>query len=244
MDRREPLDLRAHRALVEDACGHEPDGLATAVCISDRFATTFAQGPPRHEFVDPDFDPARDLRDHLAGAPGHCMTRAAQLATSLLSVGVAARVVQTLPPRSDGHTMTELYDPTHGWVVFDPSSGALLTARGAPASVRELASLPESERMGWLLVGVEPRASPGAERYFGRGDRFRGVILYPEPWSYTRVGDRIAMFPFRAAFRVVQGWRRVGAPHWSALVRLLAILVLLVAGMACEIGVSRAGGTA
>src|SRR4051794_28336216 len=86
-------ELDSFRAMVNEHCAGRA-AFETAVCLSDLFAVRFRQGEPDQEFFQKSYDPAAALARHLAGRPGHCVTRSGLMATALLSAGFPARVVQ------------------------------------------------------------------------------------------------------------------------------------------------------
>src|SRR5262249_55046542 len=89
--------LEPFRTLVRARCGEAPDDAwGLAPCVMTALADAFVQGDPSAEFLSPSFDPEATLERHLAGEPGHCVTRSGILATALLSTGTPARVVQWL----------------------------------------------------------------------------------------------------------------------------------------------------
>jgi hypothetical protein len=184
------------------------NGLAAAACVTRALSAAFPDGRPRDEFVAATFDPEKHLREHLAGEPGHCLTRSAILATQLLAVGIPARIAQLLPPDGRGHTLVEVWDEGTGWVLVDPTYG------GALGTDRELASaaslLRSPEKTTWYGLG----GSPTTLANHGRGlppefvaNAFRGHLIYPEPWLYLRLGPRSAPWPFRGRFVRVGPWK-------------------------------------
>jgi hypothetical protein len=132
------------------------------------------------------------------------MTRSAILATQLLSVGVPARVVQFVPVDDKGHTLVEVWDNSVGWAVVDPSTGGYVVGASSRAAI-DLLAQPAS--VDWRPFGFTKADEAEIAR---QNDHFRhllaGNVLYPEPWLYLRVGERIAPWPFRGEYA------RVGAP--------------------------------
>jgi len=90
-------------------------GVSAAMCLTETFEQ-ISYGMTSHEFFFPNYDPVEVFNLHLKGEPGHCTTRAAFLATILLSNGIPARVAQ-LPDLQ--HNLVEMWDD--GWVKVDPS---------------------------------------------------------------------------------------------------------------------------
>ena len=86
--------------------------------------------------------PSKHLERHMAGEPGHCLTRSAIVATQLLSVGIPARVVQMVPAEGKGHTVVEVWDEASGWTVVDPTSGGVVTSRTQQGSAADLLDAP------------------------------------------------------------------------------------------------------
>jgi Transglutaminase-like superfamily len=163
-------------------------GVEAARCVTTILNTDSPVGRPLVEFVDARFDPATALATHLEHGAGHCTARSALGATALLSLGVPARVVQLLPQGASGHNVFEVYDPTHGWVMFDPSFDSSFLSEDQYASSVEVS---QAERLRWRRPhdgAPDPTTFAGA------------TISYPEPWLYTRLGERCAHLPFRACF--------------------------------------------
>jgi hypothetical protein len=112
-------ELEAFRRTFGSSCTGKA-GLDAARCVTDILKAASPRGEPRVEFFDAEFDPAGALTEHMGGAPGHCTARSAMTATALLSMGVPSRVVQVLPENDFGHNLIEVWDPVHGWLIFDP----------------------------------------------------------------------------------------------------------------------------
>lgn len=201
--------LEPLRAMVRATCPASGP-VPTAMCLTEAFARWFDNGPPTHEFFDRDYDPVATFEEHAHGAPGHCVTRSALIATSLLSVGVLARVVQLRPTRPDGHNVFEVWDPHDGWVLIDPSYGSWLDSGNGSRSAIAAVSASGSEHWarGLRRPAGTSRLAPAELDELAR-PWLRGYIVYPEPWMYTRVGRRASHWPFRGHFVVVgpRSWR-------------------------------------
>ena len=164
-------------------------GLEAARCVSDVIKAKSPRGDPTVEFVDAQFDPAASLRAHMEGAPGHCTTRSAMTATGLLALGVPARIVQVLPRESKGHNLIEVWDLERGWLLFDPHFDSSYLLGDSFLSAVRLSQIQGGLRWRRLMEGQpDPNMFAGA------------TINYPEPWLYTRVGERVAHWPFRGSF--------------------------------------------
>jgi hypothetical protein len=168
-------------------------GLTAAWCVTDVFHAAFPHGDPAREFLGPTFDPAVDLQEHLAGAPGHCVTRSGLVAAVLLASGIPARVAQIVPvDGSPGHTVAEVWNAT-GWVMVDPSLSVQFEQDGRPLSVAEVVF--EGEGAPRLRADTDP-STP--KRYAAwQTPVVSTQIVYPEPWLYMRTGPKSARFPFR-----------------------------------------------
>ena len=193
-------------ALVRDHCPSLRP-IETTRCLSNFLAARFSQGAPRHDLFDEAFVPIDDLNRHLAGEPGHCVSRSGIIATAMLAAGMPARVVQLRPLADTGHNALEVYDPEFGWIFFDPSfGGELKSSDGRFSAVALLAS---EGRPQWIQSAKRPDLTSGLPSdwkglYAGATPQIlRGHLIYPEPWLYTRVGPRLAPAPFRARFHVV-----------------------------------------
>jgi hypothetical protein len=218
-----------------DVRRHCPDMSAyqTASCLMDLFARQFPHGSPRREFFAVKFDPVANWKEHLAGAPGHCVTRSGMLATALLALGFPARVVQIVSREGQqGHNVAEVWQASGGWRIFDPSfSGSLQAQDGLTSAVG-------------LITAPYPRwqYDPGRAKVPGLNqtealrayaeDGLRGAaIVYPEPWLYTRVGRSQASFPFHGRFLMLgpRSWKVGFGQTASRTVIVVSLLWLLVA---------------
>jgi hypothetical protein len=195
--------LQPFRDTMHAACG-DAKGLAAAACATRQLEVS-SFGNPTSEFVNVDFDPIAHLERHLKGAPGHCLTRSAILAAELLATGTPARVVQMMPARGKGHTLVEVWDEALGWTVVDPTAGGYITGVTEHASAADL--LADPNRVDWR--SFKAQATPAevvAKREYFR-TLLAGNLLYPEPWLYLRVGQRIAPWPWRGLYA------RIGPSH-------------------------------
>jgi hypothetical protein len=226
-------NLEASRLLVHEHCA----GLAafdTGRCLANFFAERFPHGPPQQEFFDKYYEPGTDLASHVAGAPGHCVTRSALVATALLAAGFPARVVQIAAADGrDGHNVLEVWEPSMGWQLLDPSFGG---------SIQDL----ESRRLGaaaiatghfrWhrdpafrAVVGADQNVAP---RVYDNVRLLNANIVYPAPWLYTRVGDSRAPFPMQARF-VVVGPRTLRLGIGQSVLQVGILLNVCAAALLC-----------
>lgn len=174
----------------------------TGTCLEGLFARRFRLGLPSREFFDADFDPAAVFAAHLAGEPGHCVSRAGMLAAALLAVGIPARVVQIVRRDGFGHNVAEIWEAGSGWRVIDPSyAGNLRGPNGGIAAAAAVRSGNgahwESDRTRPNVAGVEQAE---ATQHYRTEELHRSTIIYPDPWLYTRVGNPQAPRPFRGHF--------------------------------------------
>lgn len=199
--------LEPLRVFFRQTCGAKA-GTDAVLCVSNAFADAFAHGDPKHETFEAHYDPVADLRDHMAHEPGHCVTRSSLLSAILLSVGVPARMVQLVTPTGNGHNLIEVFDSaSRTWVLFDPSVGGFLHVQGKAATADVVTLQPESVRVG--DHGRAPEHGIVKDRAYSELLVPGVLALYPEPWLYTRVGERLATRPFRARFV------RLGEPTWQ-----------------------------
>ncbi|MDP1822364.1 MAG: transglutaminase-like domain-containing protein [Archangium sp.] len=180
--------LQAFRDSFSARCG-SLRGVSGARCVTTLLLEASPHGPTSREFVDADFDPATAIRAHLAGASGNCTARSAMAATALLSLGIPARVVQMLPLTGRGHNVLEVWDETIGWVLFDPLYDSSYLVNGTYASAATLA-----DATGGVTWRRAHDGAPDPNTFAG------STIQFPEPWLYTRVGERCAWWPFRGCF--------------------------------------------
>ena len=187
--------LQPFRDAMRSACG-DAKGLAAGACATRELRARFVTGTPASEFVSINFDPVGHLSQHLAGAPGHCLTRSAILATELLATGTPARIVQMVPAQGQGHTLVEVWDEAMGWTVVDPSSGGYLTGAAAHAAADLLA---DPSQVAWRpFAGASAAEVEAKTRHFQR--LLSGNLFYPEPWLYLRLGQRVAPWPWRGTY--------------------------------------------
>jgi hypothetical protein len=224
--------LEPLRRFKKEQCG-DKEGVLAAMCLSDALADRVPNGAPRREFVDANYDLLADFSEHLAGAPGHCVTRSGLITTMLLSSGIRARVAQFVAPGGDGHNVLEVWSEGEGWVLVDPSLGGTLSNGRAPLSAAAAAT---EHGVRWQQRGrsPSPQSAPANVYEAPTGALVPGSqVLYPDPWLYTRSGSSAARWPFRGAFAHVNSsfsWE-IGAAqsmcHYGALASALGALLML-----------------
>ncbi len=219
------LELSVFRRHFNFHCGNRR-GIDAARCIANIMTASFPWGNSRHEFFDAGFDPALDFAAHLDGEPGHCVTRSGIAVTELLSVGNPARVAQLFNSAGRGHNIVEVWDQTHGWVLFDPSFGGELLAGDRFVSAATAIASPTLLRVSGSIPTPLP-ASAAAAFY---GDPIHPVsiatILFPSPFRYLRTGPRAVGNPFRGRFaRLGDGWFKFGGAQ--NLLRLSMLLTIV-----------------
>lgn len=173
-------------------------GLDASVCLSDKLIKTIPFGEPETEMYLSNYSPSQDLEQHLKGLPGHCVTYSSLTATTLLSVGIPARVVQIIPGAEGGHNIIEVWDEKNGWFLFDALSGSSVS------DGRNLVSALESLETGKMLhrVRAENRDDSNGylKEYYNNEAIFSGAVVYPDPYLYTRVGEKQCLPIFRGKF--------------------------------------------
>jgi hypothetical protein len=192
--------LAPFRRYFIERCGGQT-GTHAAMCLAQAFDHAFPVGIPKHEFLERHFDPVGDFEAHLSGQPGHCVNRSAMLATTLLSVGIPARVA-SFSPRSGwgGHTLVEVWAGAD-WAVVDPTEVGLVGSKW-PSSAAEIKRGTDALRLFNVDGTVRQDPYPLSESIA------RGELVYPEPWLYTRTGPRFSFWPFRG--KLIQ----VGVHSW------------------------------
>ena len=195
--------LQPFRNAMRDTCG-DAKGIAAAECATKVLTDRVPVGTPTSEFVRTDFDPVAHFKEHMAGAPGHCMTRSAILATQLLSVGIPARVVQFVPLDEKGHTLVEVWDDALGWAVVDPTSGGYVIGPSSRAAIDLLAQPASLEWRPFGFTKADEAEVAQQKEHFRH--LLAGNVLYPEPWllSARRRAHRTVALP--------REYARVGAP--------------------------------
>lgn len=183
--------LDAFRDSFGSACG-SLQGLEAARCVLEIIRGRSDNGAPTSEFVDAEFDPSAVLLAHLNGAPGHCTSRSFMTATALLAMGKPARVAQLLAPNSEGHNVIEVFDPQNGWLIFDPHyESSVLQGDGFVSTVTL------TQVHGGLRWRRPNDHAPDPNLFAG------STVNFPDPWLYTRVGERCAVWPFRGCFEQI-----------------------------------------
>lgn len=178
-------------------------GLAAASCLSKNLIKIVPFNQPLTEIFDENYSPARRLEDSLNGKPGHCVTYSSMTVDALLSVGIPARFAQVYLTEVGGHNVVEVWDEERGWVFFDPlNNGVLMNGQGRYVSVLEAVNT--SDKLKHVYVDTNKLAHGHLAGIYIYGDHklFRDFVLYPEPWIYTRVGNKINQF-YRASFAAV-----------------------------------------
>jgi hypothetical protein len=195
--------LQPIRAIVGDHCPGS-SGYQLAICLTNLFARQFPHGMPTREFFDKDHDPVAVFEAHLAGEPGHCVSRSGMLAVALLATGTPARVVQVLDRAGvHGHNVVEVWD-AGSWRLLDPSFAGHLEAADGKTSALDMKSppfprwRPVAERVPVAGVNQAQALHDYAERRLQEA-----LIIYPEPWLYTRVGPPLSAWPFTGRFLLV-----------------------------------------
>ena len=194
-------ELAPFRHYFIETCGSQT-GTQAAMCLSQAFDRAFPAGIPKHEFFERHFNPVANFEAHLAGEPGHCVNRSAMLATTLLSVGIPARVMSFIPRTGrGGHTLVEVWAGSD-WKSVDP------TEVGLVGSIRP-GSAAEIKQMRGSLRLFNDDGSVRQDPYLLSESIVDGELLYPEPWLYTRTGPRFSYWPFRGKYIQVgmYGWR-------------------------------------
>jgi hypothetical protein len=190
--------LAPFRESLRTTCG-DATGLKAATCAAEAVARRSPFGVPSTEFVDRDFNPWRHFEQHMAGEPGHCLTRSAIVATQLLAAGIPARVVQLIPPTGGGHTVVGVWDETSGWTLVDPTLGGTVVGPEGRGSTAVLLKRPTSARWRpFASASPAPPAMQDRQRFFR--NVLSGNLVYPEPWLYLRLGKKVAHWPFRGYY--------------------------------------------
>jgi hypothetical protein len=161
------------------------------------------------------------LLDHLSGAPGHCTSRSFMTATGLLAMGKPARVAQLLATNSEGHNVVEVYDPVRGWLLFDPHYESSVLLGDEFVSAVKLTQVE-----GGLRWRRPKENAPDPNIFAG------ATISFPEPWLYTRVGQRCSNWPFRACFEQIGPVQFMNGPAQKLSLMAFAIFSGLAAVLA------------
>jgi hypothetical protein len=231
--------LQPIRAVVADHCPGRA-GYQLAVCLTDLFARQFPHGMPTREFFDKHHDPVAVFQAHLAGEPGHCVSRSGMLAVALLATGTPARVVQILDRAGvHGHNVVEVWD-AGSWRLLDPTFARSLEAADGKSSALDMRSppFPRWRHVPERVPGAGVIQAPALQEY-AEGWLQQALLVYPEPWLYTRVGPPLSAWPFRGRFlmvgdptlRVGRGQMLLQAGAGISLMLGLGILLSLLNGL-------------
>jgi len=211
-------------------------GVSAALCISRALTKNMPWGIPFDEFYNPSIDPIKSFSKYIAGSPGHCVTRSGYMSAILLSAGIPARVVCLIDDKiSFYHTVIEVWEKEYGWVLIDPSFNVVVGQIKSSDPVCLDTSWLYSDR--WAEVSYEntaPLENPH-KYYQDVSKKFKGGIIYPEPWSYLRTGKRYSGWPFRTRFIAVGSLRWQFGPGQTLLrlgilaCAIGAILFLIIA---------------
>lgn len=174
-------------------------GVSAASCLSKNFIKTIPFGAPSEEIFEREYSPAMSFEKGLKGSPGHCVTYSTYTVNTLLSVGIPARFVQVFFEDKAGHNVVEVWDEEKGWVFFDPLNNGVLSKNGREISALEAVS---SEEKLELLDADTKTAARGyltGSYNYAQERLFKNYVIYPEPWLYTRMGEKKSYF-FRGSF--------------------------------------------
>jgi hypothetical protein len=192
--------LSDFRQYFQEHCG-DRTGIRAASCLADSIGARVPFGGPKSsEMYGNSFDPEEAFAAHLAGAQGNCGCYSNMVANALLSVGNPARIVQIYSPVKGDHNIVEVWDKENGWVAFDPLSDSVFTA----TDTDRMLSVQEAMLADDNFVRIEacPKAPSQAllKEYYDDGNPFReATVVFPGPWTYTRVGEKQTGI-FRSAF--------------------------------------------
>lgn len=200
-------------------------GLDAAQCVSEVIAEHSELGSPPQEFFDATYSPALALEEHLAGKPGHCVTRSGLVAAALLSAGIPAVVVQVIPRNGAGHNIVGVWDRRYGWTLVDPTVPGLLVASNAPVTIESLL-----KGVGDLQVH-----SPRGQQETHPALTNVAALVLPEPWLYVRVGEKATRWPFRGAFVMAGNARVTLGPAQKGTLGLIFLTVVAVALLWCAV---------
>ncbi|QQS39769.1 MAG: transglutaminase domain-containing protein [Acidobacteriota bacterium] len=188
--------LEPLRSFFRERCG-EKRGIEAASCVSLQLIGIIPKGSPKREIFDTDYSPTEAFQKHLEGEQGFCTNYAGMTSAMLLSVGIPTRFMQIRAQDGiGGHNVVEVWDESHGWVLFDPFNNGVIEKNGKKLSATEAHFEESVERVDASEPGKKRGHLP---EYFDNDNRLRSSLVYPEPWLYTRVGQK-EMPWFRGTF--------------------------------------------
>jgi hypothetical protein len=189
-------ELQFFRGYFEEHC-QGLKGVHAASCLSENLIKRIPKGTPKYQIFDADFSPEQTFKSHLDGAKGYCVSYAGITAASLLSVGIPSRFLQLRPyDREGGHNIIEVWDEEKGWVLFDPFNDGLIESEGKYLSAKEAINATTVSR---VKAGADEGAQGYLLDYYEGANPFSSTLVYPEPWLYTRVGEKKSPI-FRGTF--------------------------------------------
>lgn len=195
-------ELEPFRRYFQEHCSNLL-GIEAGVCLSDSFLKTIPFGMPESDFFDNDYSPAKALDQHLKGVSGHCVSYSGLTATALLSVGIPARVVQIIPREKKGHTVVELWDDHTGWVLFDSLNGGLIS--NGKKYLGGIEAVNSNHVLHRVRTDQRGDHKSYLKEYYEGDSPFDGQTVYPEPYFYTRVGEKQSLPIYRGRFAVFGG---------------------------------------
>ncbi len=184
---REAPQLEKLREFFREKCGTKK-GVAAASCVSVELIRMIPKGTPKREIFDSDYSPGKAFQKHLEGEQGFCTNYAGISSAMLLSVGVPARFIQIRAKDGyGGHNIIEIWDEKYGWVLFDPFNNGLIEENGEPLSAIRAHF---AERVQRVDASERGEKRGHLTDYYDKVNRLRTTLVYPEPWLYTRTGNK------------------------------------------------------
>lgn len=225
-------ELEPFRIYYRENCDGKK-GIKAASCLSENLLEKVPFGEPSDELFFPGYSPVKSFEEHLDGKAGHCVSFSGMTADSLLSVGIPARLVQLLPSEKkvNGHNVIEVWDEKEGWVLFDPLSDNLLANENGQY-LSALEAIASKSKIKPIEAGTENITEGHLVDYYDGDTPFDKAITFPEPWLYTRVGEKESSI-FRGSFVAFgEGYFEYGGVQtWLRYSVLLCILLLLIASI-------------
>ena len=222
-------ELEPFRKYFKQNC-ENTKGIKAASCLSENLLEKVPFGEPSDELFFPGYSPVKSFEEHLEGKPGHCVSFSGMTLGSLLSVGIPARMVQILPTtkKPNGHNIIEVWDEKEGWVLFDPLSDNLLANENGDY-MSALEAISTNSKIKTVEAGTENITEGHLADYYDNSTPFDKAITFPEPWLYTRVGEKDSSI-FRGSFVAFgEGYFEYGGSQtWLRYSVLLCGLLLLI----------------
>jgi hypothetical protein len=127
--------------------------------------------------------------------------------------------------------MLEVWDGAE-WVLFDPTSGVMLTGTPHLAAADTDLEIALEGRAARAVAQAPDHGTPAATCF---GAPTSGARVYLEPWLYTRVGERSSRFPYQEAAAVAEPTMTIGYGQQIAACAFVLSMLASVTGLVLQL---------